>query len=282
VKDAETLALVRAVDDVVLRGLAREVDGRYDTARAMAADLEKAVQPAGVSEVSDWVEHFAADALKARAAVVSRIESQSGVDASELADLRSSVSDFAAASQSKGSAARLPPPSGDGSSASAAAPIALVKRSVNAAAVLSDRSSPSSRGRLALVLGGLVVVLAAVGAVARTYAVQPVAVVAQPPSSAVPVVSAASSPPEPWRAPASSAASPAALSASAAPSQHPEQTTGSGDAAVSVPASRPGRSTPHPKSPSPTASAAAPAPNCNPPFTYDADGLKHFKPDCLQ
>jgi serine/threonine-protein kinase len=59
-----------ALDRIVLRGLSRERELRYATAREMALALEREVGVVPQSEVSDWVHGLAGDVLTARAETV--------------------------------------------------------------------------------------------------------------------------------------------------------------------------------------------------------------------
>jgi eukaryotic-like serine/threonine-protein kinase len=63
-----------ALDAVVLRGLARDAGGRYESARDMADAIEQAIAPASSEEVSAWVKEMAGDTLAARAARVAELE----------------------------------------------------------------------------------------------------------------------------------------------------------------------------------------------------------------
>jgi eukaryotic-like serine/threonine-protein kinase len=63
-----------ALDEVVMKGLARDTAARYATARDMAEDLEAAVGLASPREIAKWVEAMAGDTLGARRQLVSSIE----------------------------------------------------------------------------------------------------------------------------------------------------------------------------------------------------------------
>ena len=76
--------LPRAVDDVVMRGLARQKRERYATAREMAAALEAALPPATARAVGEWTEGRAATSLEKRAWLVKDVESASATEAGEL------------------------------------------------------------------------------------------------------------------------------------------------------------------------------------------------------
>ncbi|HEX8793260.1 MAG TPA: serine/threonine-protein kinase [Polyangiaceae bacterium] len=66
--------LPSGLDDIVMRGLAREPGDRFETAREMASALERCVMPALSVDVGEWVARIAADSLSTRAARVADIE----------------------------------------------------------------------------------------------------------------------------------------------------------------------------------------------------------------
>lgn len=57
----------RAVDEIVMKGLARDPNDRFDTALDMALALERAVAPATQSEVARWLDRLIGDTLRTRA-----------------------------------------------------------------------------------------------------------------------------------------------------------------------------------------------------------------------
>jgi serine/threonine-protein kinase len=69
------------LDRIVERGLARDPDERFATAREMAIALERAVTPASPREIGEWVEAAAATTLMRRAEDVHRIESSTASSA---------------------------------------------------------------------------------------------------------------------------------------------------------------------------------------------------------
>jgi serine/threonine-protein kinase len=69
-------ALPAGVDAVVMRALSRDPTGRHESALAMAAALEEAVGPARMEATADWICALAADALRARARLVTEAESE--------------------------------------------------------------------------------------------------------------------------------------------------------------------------------------------------------------
>jgi hypothetical protein len=66
--------LPRALDEVVLRGLAHHPGDRFDSAREMASALESACVPSSDSDVARWVERLAGDGLINRQARIAAME----------------------------------------------------------------------------------------------------------------------------------------------------------------------------------------------------------------
>jgi hypothetical protein len=69
--------VTKAVDDVIMRGLARQPHARFPTARAMGDALRAAAAAAGTTEVAAWLEERASDALRRRRAAVAAIRARS-------------------------------------------------------------------------------------------------------------------------------------------------------------------------------------------------------------
>jgi eukaryotic-like serine/threonine-protein kinase len=78
-----------ALDAIVLRGLAREADERFESAEALLAALEAELRAASQSEVSAWLHGLAGDQLKARAEFLKELqraaESSPGLQAARSA-----------------------------------------------------------------------------------------------------------------------------------------------------------------------------------------------------
>ncbi|MDB5221118.1 MAG: serine/threonine protein kinase [Myxococcaceae bacterium] len=68
------LGVCAAVDDVLARALAKNIEERFDSAMSMARALESALPPASDREVAEWVEAVAGDILEERAASVASFE----------------------------------------------------------------------------------------------------------------------------------------------------------------------------------------------------------------
>jgi serine/threonine-protein kinase len=69
-----------AWDEIVLRGLERDEDKRWESAREMALAIESRLQLARATEVGAWVESLAHESLARRAAEVTAVESASDVE----------------------------------------------------------------------------------------------------------------------------------------------------------------------------------------------------------
>jgi eukaryotic-like serine/threonine-protein kinase len=271
--DANTMLMVRTVDQITLKGLSTDPTRRFGSAREMAAALEQAVPPAGMSEVSEWVETFAKDVLVSRARQVADIESNSAVGPATHRDVE----------QSDETSLNAPPPPtkpeprgsvGD-DSVSSARPSIGGRSDMSSISVASQaRAQGVPTRRSGIIIGAsvasVVALLLAIGLRGKS-AESPRAASPQPSSSAAsepaPIPSASSTPkpvatgipePSPSAEPADSITKP--------PPTIPKAP------AVSHPAAHP--------APPPATHPAAPS-GCNPPYAYDSQGLKHFKPECL-
>ncbi len=277
--DAETRKAVERLDPIVMRGLARERSERFATAHDMAVALEEALPPATTSEVSNWVEDVASIVLLMRAGQVGEIESSSSA-------------------MQRVSPSSIPPPPDPGGAAYNPVPALLAQqrsavmarpggeRSVgpggedgfSSISVSSYSSSPPEQlrkgrwGARVVGVGLATAVAVSLGAVALHRA-RPVVAASAPRAAlaAAPVSSATSaviSPsggasavaPPPVTVPSASTATPSVKAESAIPQAPP----------VEGHAHRGGTHTP-----------PAAVLDCNPPFAYDAAGMKHYKPECL-
>ena len=104
------------LDRIVMKGLAREPDERYATARDMAAALEEALPAASAAAVGEWVEVVAKGSLDVRRKRIAQIEALSSEenvdeDAEEvLSAFMTVLSAEPLAAGTPGSASRHPPP----------------------------------------------------------------------------------------------------------------------------------------------------------------------------
>jgi serine/threonine-protein kinase len=73
---ARVAGLPPGLDEVVMKGLARDPDARWSSAREMALALEAVIDPAPPREIGAWVEAIAGEALEWRKDLVREIESE--------------------------------------------------------------------------------------------------------------------------------------------------------------------------------------------------------------
>jgi len=231
-----------SLEAMLMRGLARDPDRRFRTARDMAMALEAAVPPASPWEVGEWLAEVAGDALARRAHQVQAIERAAATGESPL-DLTSPGGAIEAASspsamRSQVSGIALPPP-------------------------------PAGRG---LARSGLILAAAGVvgGAVAAFVMLGKSEAPAPAPETHAPAAAptAPAVPPEPASPP------------SAAPVTAPPTATASATAPPAI-TTVPKPSAHSPGKTAPTATPKSASGGCNPPYTIDSKGIRRIKPECL-
>jgi len=291
--------LPASFDRVVAKGLDRDPAKRYATAREMAAELEAVIGVASPTEIGEWVELTAADELRERALLISEVERT----ASEAGDL-----DQAAAGRGdpSGSGARQRDVTANDwyqtTKQEGSPPLPREASQVSGLSLASEAPprARASRQRRAVLLAALGTGALLVGVVLITQSrfkrVEP-----QPPSErqsleatarlqqghtgsgqqpAVTVPRSTNVEDLPRAAPplrSSTAAPPGdaetASNANTANTANKVPPTPVAHAFVTPPAARPSV---------PVAAPAADLPNdCNPPYTADAKGHIHFKPNCM-
>jgi len=240
------------LDAIVLRGLERDVDKRWQTARDMAVALEDCVAPATATQISAWVESLARDSLAERAGRVAEIESATTQSGDRVSQVLSEIL------------------RGDGAPSGPALPSS--PRPDDAG--ISQRSSISVATQASPVPAGrrwapfaVLFALVASAAVATTPFL-----LLRPPraSGAAPTVATSAPVPE-----ASSAAAVPVLSASVASAVPSATVAPPVVTATSHAAARPTA----PTAPLPRASAK---PDCSNPFVRDELGRKIYKKECLE
>jgi len=236
-------------DHVVMRGLAMDPSQRWSTAREMARALEACGPLATPSEVGEWVESLAGERLAERATVISRIESQTGIPMPSAENVQREIS----------------------SQVSNVRPTVSVAEAERQRAEAVSGDSAPARGTVApgraLAVGGtaaLVGILLAV-VVATVLRRAPAAETAPAASAilAVPVAPTASQPVPSididQLRPVTDPSPTAATDAPVKPRVQPPRVVPAGPAPAPAPAKRPG---------------------CDPPYTIDSDGVKHYKREC--
>jgi len=229
------------LDAVVMRALEREPGSRWKDAHAMATALEDAVRPATAREVSAWVDSVAHDALAKRAALVTAIESGAPLG---------------------NAAADAPTAPGVDTQSDAPRRVDTVVSNVTEMPI-TGAARTRMRSRAPILLGA-VVVAAGVSAFAWPRAHE---------KNAAPQQVVVSTPTE---------------TTTTAPQAIPEAITTATaqvhEAVVSsarpLPPSRFVPRTSHTPSGAPQSPPSA-GPDCNPPYSIEADGTHRFKPECV-
>ncbi len=276
--DSSVMRGFERLDAAVLRGLDRDPAKRFDSAREMALALEKCFTPATAAEVSDWVEGIARPVLMARRGQIAEIESGSS-SMPRTSQIEGALRAEEAGNEVETQAAI--------SSVNAQSPSQLSSISVASNASLPPPPRPRRRlGMVLLAVTGVLVVPLAVFAFWRNAhfgagaSLQP-PVSASLPTSALPLAAsegsaALASPPVPAAPDATAAGTPTAAVDPPHPAAPPPTH------ANPTPAARPRPPRPLPDAPTTHPTAPAPAADgCNPPYTWDSEGRKHYKPNCL-
>ena len=249
----------KELDEVVLRGLSRDVGERFATARDMAIALERVSPPATARAVGEWVAELAGEALSSRATRIEEIESS--------IEPNPSIGKLLAATESP--SGRLPPapisqPTFDNPVSATAARLSLARDE-------APSGRDGSRNRGSILAGAALVSLALVAAAVIVSRKPPPAASAPPqPPSSLPTNARAQAEPQPTTV-AAVTATPDAGALVEAHAKTPAHGT---------PAKKPPTQSGTPPTSKPTAAPAPPAANCSPNFTI-VDGIKKIKPECL-
>lgn len=233
------------LDALVLRGLHREPEHRFASAREMAIALEDLIPPATGTQVARWVESLAGDVLKLRSQRIQDIESSAHARPAELPpDLAPLLSVAPSDLAPRLSAAPPPTPS--------SAPVEFPPPAVpEGDSPPGARRSPSQL----LALGAAAFLLVVGGSWLLTR--QPTdATTTAPSSSAVPAPSAP-------------------VATVAAPSTPPPTSAEALASSPPGPPSSPPRATSKPRPP-------APPVDCSQPFYTDSKGIQRVKRQCLK
>ena len=231
------------LERIILRGLARDRDQRYATAREMAIALETCLPVASASAIGGWVERLAGDALTSRAHRIATIESSTTLPQIELPSPPSAPATLSGLNDIAEQAAVL---SKVGQGAAPARARGLLVGLAAAAAILAA-------GALLLISSAKHAPDAAADADAADDPKPAAAAVREAPvtPSAPPVTSVVNA-----VAPTATASAPASATPAAKPAAAPAP-----------------RATPAPP--------PQPAKSCKPPYTIDSAGFRHMKPECL-
>lgn len=247
------------LDAIILKGLARNAEDRFGSAREMAQALERVATPCATRDVARWVAERAGDAVAQRARAIHEL------DASIATELPGHASPEAF------ERSRITSPT-------LAAPVV---------GPVSGSQSTPEKSRTALFVAIAIVVAGGIGFYASKL------VSSAPRPVAPPVAIAASAESETLSTATETAAATAALTsgdrAPPTPTAFVSASSATAQAAASqstsvAPTARTTQSsaTPAASFRAPQVTARPPRVSCSPPFVITADGLKQYKPECLR
>jgi len=249
---AHAPGLSSSVDAVTMRALERDPDKRFATAREMAIALEACEGVALASEVGAWVERMAGESLAKQHELISEIESSPARLSAPPSDRIAPPSATTAPVRTKVVEPAVPSLPKRESTMESAATSTPAERPVN---------EPRSRTRFVVSIAAAIALIAATIYIVRaTQKPTTIATTTATPSTIV-------------SAPLPSASSPAPL-----PSTAPSPIV-----SASVSASAPAiKTVPKPTAPATTMTTSKPVlPGCDPPYSIDSAGHKHFRPECM-
>jgi serine/threonine protein kinase len=302
-----TPSISPALDAIVMKALASDPKKRVGSARELAIELEKTVGLASPSEVTAWVEHLAHDVLQARSNLVTAMELAAG-DLVPLATNPPPATIGGAPIDPVPAGGHIPvhldplhaPHNEVPSSSAVFAHAQTDGRGISGIGVVQKPARSVDRATLAVIV--ISCVMALIGVTLGAYAIlrrsaQPERPAIAPTSLPRPAAPSAGpgaggttssrGPPttlddKPGSSASATAATPGASSASA------ETTASTASAAsaapsASPPASATAASKPAAVLPPPGGFVRKPAakPACDPPYTVDEVGHRHYKPECM-
>ncbi|HEX3596904.1 MAG TPA: serine/threonine-protein kinase [Polyangiaceae bacterium] len=265
------------LDDFVMQALSANPSGRFLTARAMAGALGQAVHPASVLEVGSWVERAVGPTLAARGEKIVELET---VSLSELT-----------LAHPLGVPAGNAPTAMPANAASASAPARSSRHPLEHTGLSMAPSSITKepgwrRSRAHIWVPTLLGLLCGALVIAAVFLRRPEDHVASGGSEmrAPPSVTALAPAPGTAVAPLKEPAVESASAAPAYPAASTQVVTTAHFASTTARAPATGKSK---TASSGKAKSAAPAhhasaASCEPPYSIDSDGIKHFKPECFK
>jgi serine/threonine-protein kinase len=252
----------KALDAIVMKALARNAEERFATAREMALALE-AVGVASTAEVGEWVAATAGESVARRAARAAIVESArpSAVDALwEVSEL--DALDSMRVHSAKAQSVKLQTESTDATGEHVASD---EEPEVPPPVVVHDAETGKKKAIAAVAL----LAVAAIAVTAWATLRGTTSAVPLPPASVVATTTNATT------ASPSASVAPSPSIAPSSPSISPSSAISPTAASASTPAIASIRARVPPALPPPK------RPDCSPPFTVDADGIKHLKRECL-
>jgi serine/threonine-protein kinase len=267
---------LEALDETVLHALAMQPEDRFQTAREMAIEIERKCPPATASEVADWLESVAREVLDSRAQMVAEIESSAshhlqGDHVASVLNAKSTLHGPGTGIVSAPSSGRpisrgpFPYPS--------EGPPVTQPSSISVATGTGGRPSDNRKTALIVFAGIMLSSSVLVSALVYRQAAKRPASEANADPAPPTTTGVVQEDAVPSTADAGLVLSPIATTPPTTAPPPPPQIRINKGGAVKTP----------PKPPQTTAAAPTPPPidDCATPYWYDAQGVKHYKPQCL-
>jgi serine/threonine-protein kinase len=244
------------LDDMIRQALSHDIPARFATTLEMMNRLVAIVPPASREEVSRIVRELAPQELELRSSYVKQSSSPSSLDVNTLEPEARAVLDV------------------------------LTRATMTRDNITGPAMSQSGGKRMVLPMGAAFGLLAAVGVASGIGYMRRAHPAAASSERVLPTASATAEPPAP---PSAEASSPSASSSAAAPPLASADPSAAASAAAKLKhngqrklgGGRPVGSAPAAPPSSPPASGPA-KPDCNPQYTTDELGIRHYKPECLK
>jgi serine/threonine-protein kinase len=284
--------LPKALDAIVLRGLSAKPEDRFQTAREMAVDIEKALVVASTRVVGEWVESVAGELLQQKLERIAEIESISTL--SVRPQFRSSGDDVTAV-QTPGVQLQGAPIDPTFTSHSVVSSPSLVSSAsyvgpnsqvIPIGGAYPPQMTPAApqpaSGRNAVIIaagvGGGIVVLGLIG---MFLILKGSATAGPPPPASVPIAMTAAPPTVPSEQPPTISIDDLArvTDDDAGADAGSSDDAGAGGKVTTPVGTRVKAPVTAPPA---TTTSKPPSVSCDPPYTIDATGIKHYKPQCLQ
>jgi len=264
-------ALPPALDAIVLRGLERDPERRYGSAREMALALERSAPSVRPSEIASWVERIVGDRLVERARTLSAIER----DTESETDASTALRERVVSAQAWHAHAQTDPPPEVETGTHRKEPVsrsAPEQREASSPSATDGAHDPGKKSPLlrTLIGGGLIALVSLLGLITWTFL-----------QRRAPVSSAVRSHAEQPRASTAPVPPPSVPSVLRSHAEQPSTWT---DAAVS--AQQHGTQT-HDRAGLPTdkrrprSARKSGSPACDPPYSIDPAGRVLFKVECM-
>ncbi len=276
----QVMRQLETLDRTILKSLSMKPEDRFATAREMAISIERTVAPVTASEMGEWVEVTAREVLDSRAAMIAEIESHASVSAGSP-DVMSVLQGHATLPPNNATLndqtmpiKRQSLPSYYASEGPPVTQPSSISVS-HSGSITPPEEKPYRKAAVAAVVGlfmgaSFLATVLVVRHRTQAQVTPPEMTLATPPPTLTPTP-----PPAETTPPAITAEPDAGVAAGATGEPHPVVAAGSKTIKAPKPLPAPPKSADKPPPPPPVTD------DCSTPYWYDAQGVKHYKQQCL-